>query len=562
MKVHETEVDGVRCFWVDSGRPTLAASLIFRAGKVDETASTSGWMHLLEHMALHESSKGGALSVNGSVSLLDTRFDAHGPPAQVVDHLLATTSRLSMPTFEHLSRERDVLQAEARLRSGEVLDALLWRYGTRGPGLAGFAELGLGRANAVGLTQLSSQVFTRANAAIALDGPPPKGLRIDLPDGDHVRPIPVAVPCSGASAAAYPDRRGLVASGTTPRSPAATLFPLLLQRSLQDRLRHQDGAAYAPWSHYEPVDDTTALIVAGSDVSERHAASATSTLVEIVDGIRREGPATEHVRDVVTQVVQQMRDPYNISAFAWRAATRHLHGAPTETIDEILDEIASVTDQEILAVTASFRDSLLIGSPDLTALPDGLQPVRRPIVEAHRGRRFPHKNWPGDRVLFSISDDAVQLVLHKEAIGVKRKEITGLALYPNGSRAIIGADGWNLVLDPNEWHYGDDARLALEHAIPQRLHLPQSAELQPESSFTRNSFWVRWFSAYRQSAALIFGSICLLLAAGCIALGVVTDKWWFFYVAALFAGQLIYAFASEDEPKTTGHAWSRFGDGY
>ena len=43
-------VDGVRTFWVDSGRPTLAATLMFRVGAADETVATSGWLHLLEHL--------------------------------------------------------------------------------------------------------------------------------------------------------------------------------------------------------------------------------------------------------------------------------------------------------------------------------------------------------------------------------------------------------------------------------------------------------------------------------------------------------------------------------
>lgn len=40
--VHETAIDDVRTFWVDSGRPTLAATLMFRVGLADETLATSG----------------------------------------------------------------------------------------------------------------------------------------------------------------------------------------------------------------------------------------------------------------------------------------------------------------------------------------------------------------------------------------------------------------------------------------------------------------------------------------------------------------------------------------
>ena len=40
--VRRGEVDGVQAFWVDSGRPTLTASLITRQGMVDETLPTTG----------------------------------------------------------------------------------------------------------------------------------------------------------------------------------------------------------------------------------------------------------------------------------------------------------------------------------------------------------------------------------------------------------------------------------------------------------------------------------------------------------------------------------------
>ncbi|HET8768285.1 MAG TPA: hypothetical protein VFM86_13260, partial [Pedococcus sp.] len=73
IELHRTEVDGVPAFWVDSGRPTLTAALVFRWGMVDETLPETGWTHLLEHLALHGRG-GGALQVNGMVSLVHTRF--------------------------------------------------------------------------------------------------------------------------------------------------------------------------------------------------------------------------------------------------------------------------------------------------------------------------------------------------------------------------------------------------------------------------------------------------------------------------------------------------------
>ena len=95
LELRHTDVDGVRCFWVETGRPTLAGALFFRHGMVDEPLAESGWLHVLEHLALHGRG-GGALHVNGSVTPLHTSFDVHGPHQGVVDHLAQVTS-LALP---------------------------------------------------------------------------------------------------------------------------------------------------------------------------------------------------------------------------------------------------------------------------------------------------------------------------------------------------------------------------------------------------------------------------------------------------------------------------------
>ena len=118
--LHQTNVDGVQCFWVDSGRPTLSAGLMFRCGIADEPLQESGWLHMLEHLALHDRG-GGALHVNGSVTPLLTMFESHGPADQVVDHLTGVTrwhvtghlsgtladSRATVKTGRHGSPERN-----------------------------------------------------------------------------------------------------------------------------------------------------------------------------------------------------------------------------------------------------------------------------------------------------------------------------------------------------------------------------------------------------------------------------------------------------------------------
>ena len=239
-----------------------------RQGMVDETLPTTGWTHLLEHLALHDRASG-PLHVNGSVSLLHTRLDAHGPADRVAQVLEALTGWIAEPRFDELAREQSVLRAEAAMRgAGEVSVGLLWRYGAGGPGLSGYAEPGLSRADArvpdrLWLTR-RSRAATRSCSST---GRRPRGWSLHLPDGE-LRRAPAARPCDDTLPAAYLINAGITLSGVVPRSVAGTVVPHVLREVLTAEFRERDGGAYAPWAHYEPVDDESAVVFAGSDAND------------------------------------------------------------------------------------------------------------------------------------------------------------------------------------------------------------------------------------------------------------------------------------------------------
>ncbi len=496
-EVHETEIDGVRCFWVDTGRPTLAASLRFRGGMVDEDASRSGWLHLIEHMALHGRG-GGALSINGSVSFLETTFDAHGPVDQVAEHLAATTEWLGDPDFIDLQRERNVLRAEGRTRGGMAADSFLWRYGAQGPGLCAMDEVGLGRAEAEVLRTLARRIFTRSNAVLALDGPPPAGLRIQLPDGNGRNPIPAAVPCDQALPGAYVDGRGVIATGTTQRSPGATLAPALLQEELRTQLRNEAGATYAPWASYEPVDAETAVVLAGADVDIDAFPDAAQAVVSIVDRLAANGPTQEALKNVVDQYLQVHADPYNAATFAWRAAARTLMGLPSETADEILTEIRAITPAVVSADLADFRRSLLLGRPSGAHPVARLRTIERPASTLTTGYEFRSINWPADRSRLTVGRAGIQVHDGDRRMSVRHADSVGTLAYSDGKRIVIDRDGWNLAVHPSDWRDGARAIRLIDEHIPDELLLPQ-----PDQDWGQTSgplgFWRRWWWAFRRS---------------------------------------------------------------
>jgi hypothetical protein len=490
VSLHHTDIDGVPCFWVESGRPTLAAQLIFRTGMADEWLNGSGWTHILEHLALHGRG-GGTLAVNGSVSLLHTTFDAHGPARDVARHLTELAVWLSRPVFHEFEREKGVLQAESALRADSPSRrALGWRYGSLGPGTVSYSEPGISRATPAGLAHHAAGVFASGNAALVLDGPPPADLSLALPPGP-LRVAPRAVGCGDVLPAACVDDAGLVLSGVVARSTAATFLPELLQRGLQDRLRDDAGAAYAPWATYEKVDEDQALVVAGSDLL----APLLSTIAEASLGLVRDlstlGPEPSRLAEVREARMQAMRDPFAMVALAVRAAHDHLAGRRPLCFEEYLHETASVSAKDVQGEARAFRESLLLGLPSGSAwsgqLPMIGWPAQRPTLA---GKRFRHRDWPAVRSRLVIAAQGVEMADRSQARRVEFENATGAVAHPDGARTLVSHDGWNLVIDPHAWHDGVAAVSLLDRLSPEPLRMAQP--WPTPSTFRRRSWWDRW----------------------------------------------------------------------
>lgn len=552
--VHETEIDGVRCFWVDTGRPTLAASLRFRGGIVDEDVSRAGWLHLIEHMALHGRG-GGALSINGSVSFLETTFDAHGPVDLVAAHLSGTTSWLRSPDFSDLDRERNVLRAEGRTRGGMAADAFIWRYGAQGPGLCAMDELGLGRASGELLEALAHRVFTRSNAVLALDGPPPAGLRIDLPDGVGRVAIPVAVPCDQTLPGAYVENRGVILTGVTERSVAATLVPALLQEELRTHLRNEAGASYAPWASYEAVDAASAVVLAGADVDIAAFPDAADVVVGIVDRLATSGPTDAALQDVVDQYVQVHTDPYNGATFAWRAASRALMGLEVETADEILSGVSAITPDSLAGELANLQNGLLLGRPAEAREVPGLTLLERPEIRPTPGQEFRSINWPADRTRLTVGPAGVQVHDDGRRLGVRLDDSVGTLVYSDGKRVVLSRDGWNLAVDPADWHDGAKAVSLIDEHVPRDLLLPQ-----PDQDWgpapRRLGAWRRWWPAFLRVLGsrdgMVFGGVTVsAIGIALIVAAVVLESHLAGLVGVIWLVRGIYTAAKEDPPVRT-----------
>lgn len=472
--VQQGQVDGVPAFWVDTGRPTLSASLVFRQGVVDETLATTGWNHLLEHLALHGRASG-PLHVNGAVTLQHTRLDLHGPPERVVAELASLSRWLGDPSVGELAREQSVLRAEAAVRGrGEVGMGLIWRYGAGGPGLSGYAEPGLPRADGAAVRALAARAFTSGNAALFLDGPPPSDMAVHLPEG-ALRPVPVAQPCDDTLPAAYLIGSGITLSGAVRRTVAATVLPHVLREMLTAELRETEGGAYAPWGHYEPVDDRTAVVFAGSDANEVLLRTVADRGLALVARVARGDFDTTVVGDTVDQMLQAVNDPYNLPGLAYRAVLDHLRGDPVVDLEETLEEYRAVDVAGVVEAAAAMHASLMLGI-DREAHWDKQLPMLGMPTDDPRlpGRRHGSRNFPAHRDTLVVAADAVQVGRTGFAT-VRLEDVVGLFAYPDGCREVVARDGWSIGIEPTLWRGGEDAVRAVDSMVPQELHLPMLA---------------------------------------------------------------------------------------
>ncbi len=494
VELFSGEVDGVPSFWVDTGRPTLTAQLMFRAGSADETLPETGWLHVLEHMALHGRGRG-ALHVNGSVSLLHTAFDSHGPPDAVARHLGDLTRWLSAPSFWELERERNVLRAESNQRGGPVHRALLSRYGARGPGVVGYGEPGLTRAQHSQLRERADQVFGRGNCVLMLDGPPPPGMRLHLNDGGYLALQDAQA--QELSPSAYAEESGVVLSGVVAREAAATFLPELLERALREDLRGRLGGAYSPFSSYEPVDAHHAVVVAASDMLGEFNTEGIHSAVNSSWRFAAEGVPPEWVTDIVAARSQSVQDPYAAFGLAVRAGHYWLGGLRPLTLAETLEELHSTTADSVRAAARSFYDTLMVGAPSPAETVHWLPVPRFPERTMPTEQSQRHRDWPAVGTRIMVDDSGMALLDGHTARAIPADEVAAMYVFADGIRHVVSDRGWGLTLDPDQWHSGTTLTQTLDRIVPAELRLPQPATPRPE--FRRQRLPRRWWQGVRRA---------------------------------------------------------------
>lgn len=489
MELHDTTRDGLRVLAADSGRETMRASLMFRVGQADETLVTRGWTHLVEHTALH-GWQDPRLSFNASVGLFRTQFDLDGEREAVLEHLRLLATWLADPDLSRLDHEARVLRAEAEQRPiGPLAQAYEWRFGARGPGLVGYDEFGLSRVDPDGVRAWATSRFVADNAVLAADHVLPDDFTLPLGRGVRSRaelPPVVASTLPGSFEVA----RGFAAVGHVSRGWATGLAPEILRRSLVERLRHDEGAAYSPWADVERVNSDGALLVCGSDVSQAGTPGALEHVWRVVEHLGAQGPSQELLDDFTTQRTRYYRDrDLAVPSRVWSAALSVLTESEIHEDDEAERQLAAVTPQDVAALFRQFRATAIVGSPQGARRPSALSVLQAP----QRAVLDEATTFRGHDAMSAVhvNDQGVAMDHPRFQVMVPWDEVAALLVFPDGARRVMGVRGWAVQLEPTLFRDGEAAVALVDSGVPASLRVPVDARAAQDVP-ARPSVAERW----------------------------------------------------------------------
>ncbi|WP_146068911.1 insulinase family protein [Arthrobacter sp. ZGTC131] len=465
MTLQRTDVDGVPVFWVDGPQP-FTAHLIFRAGVRDESFMTTGLTHLVEHLAMSSISDL-RQNHNAGVEPTFTSFTASGKAESVGSFLAAVCSAVSAPDLGRLDVEKKVLTAEG---SGTVPPAtaehLRHRFGLSSFGLADVSPPALDALGSADVLEHLRVYFTAGNAALALSGPPPEGLRLALPAGSA---HPPAAPARLRKSLPKwfeqgGPRLGLsfeVPADTEARREAARATSRIACRRALRTLRQEHGWIYDIDCLHIFEDDGRGVLCFESDPTAQHAEDVRLGLMAILRDLHLNGPTAEELNLEVEELQEHLDDPASAIDVAVAAAQSHLLGRAAVGHQEKAALAKGVTAEACRAALDWLEETAIFGMPDGTRPgDDSLKSDQDRTVDWLGGKEFRRSvrgafyGVPGGSKLF-VGDKGVTLSTDYTA-SIRWEDLVGVAVAPDGLVTLIGADSQEIVIR-DVW-FGDGRR--------------------------------------------------------------------------------------------------------
>lgn len=364
-----TDVGGLPVWWQELDGPFRAA-LVFRVGQADETLSTRGLTHLVEHLAMHAAGRVRHLA-NAFVGMTTCVFYGEGARDSVLAHLEAVAAALSDLPLDRLETECAILRAESGNAGSGPLDVLLGlTFGAHSYGLVNYPETVLQDVDASEVRAWTAERFTRENAAVWMTGPPGAMLSA-LPAGGRrfgapaVEPLPLALPVQAAVGPA-----GSVSIGALVPDVAGTSVGLgVLEERVVDDLRSARGLVYSVEANARPLGADHRYVWIGADCEPHRAASVRDQLLDLVRRFVAEGPTEPEVEIIVEGFVDELATFDGACATLDAAAEAELEGREQVPAPELLRRWRALAPADLAAQLRGLADTPAVVVPDRTPPP-------------------------------------------------------------------------------------------------------------------------------------------------------------------------------------------------
>lgn len=464
--MHRTELDGVAVLIHPAPGP-LSATLIFRAGTSLATFRTHQVPHLLEHVVLGSLPRVRHL-VNGTTSDDHLSFEVSGTPEQVRETLHGICAALADPPLDRFAHEARVVTAEADTEGMSYAgEHSVLRYGPRGAGLAGVDAVPPSEVTPGQVLDFSRTLLVRDNAVLALTGPIPDGLRLQIPEGPRaeIRTTPLAGVSLPALLRRAEDMVGM--SIETPAGAGAILLGAILRERIEETLRHGLGITYSVETCGMRLGGDRVMQVIGTQASAATGPRIAREMLSALRDLARHGPEAAELAAQQSDLRTAFSDERTAESLLLAEAWRLLDGHEIRTPEEILAQDAAVSPVDVRGVAQSALSTVLLlvpGEDDADVvksvrdlgLPDRTDVLweDEPEISGGTHRRRLLARAPLDlRVV--VGDDGLSVRMHGRTATYRWDSILGVEVEDD-TYEVLRDDGRSQLIVPSDLRGGDD----------------------------------------------------------------------------------------------------------
>lgn len=466
-------IDGVPVFHLEGPGPLLAV-LMFRVGLADETLPTRGITHVVEHLALDSAiDRPDRDRVGGRVDAMVTRFSVRGTPADVTQFLADVTSNLSDLPTQRLELERRVLLTEAaNANFGSMKQVSSYRYGARGRGLEDFHEYGLRWLGAEALRSWAAERFNAGNAALWVSGELPKDLRLNLRPGTRfpavrVEPLPHPTPATFREDNAGVLLHMLSDQGSLVETHVAAL---VLNARAWQRLRRTEGIAYQTWARYAPGG----LEVFADSVRD-DAAAVAGLMVAIARDVAAHGHTSQELDDMFVEIESDRELPNRFFDSLEEAALLEIGAVRSIMSDDDFEKAARQLEPADLG---RFMEGALATA--YLSIPEGVEGDIDGFTMLPHGNGIAFNGFLAvtstgteHQDVINVSDEGVSLSEADGTIrGFRWPDVAAALWWHDGTRALIGHDGYGFRMSPKNWSAPNSLIEAIQAHVPPDRWVP------------------------------------------------------------------------------------------